>query len=343
MSELRHDPINRRWVIVALERARRPEEFEFDPPIPGDDEPPCPFCPGQESRTPPELYAVREGGEPNGPGWTVRVIPNRRPVLAIEGDLDREGVGMYDRMRGIGAHELVIESPVHGQRPAAMPLLQFSAALAAARARIRDLVRDARFRYILLYRNYGTAAGASIHHPHQQIVATPVTPFRVSTQLDSARAHFHVKERCIFCDMIAQEMDDGSRIVHVDERFVSFCPFASRFPYEVHVYPRRHAHQFVELPDRDVEHLAAHLLEVFRRLDTVLGDPPFNWMLINAPNTNAGVPRAGYWATLPWDFHWHIEILPRLTPLAGFEWGTGFYINPAPPEDAAAFLRDAAI
>ena len=341
MSELRHDPINRRWVIIAMERARRPKEFKFEPPIPEDDPVPCPFCPGQEADTPRELFAIRESGAPNGPGWRVRVIPNKRPVLAIEGELDRRGVGIYDRMRGIGAHELIIECPEHRLRPAQVPLLQFAAALGASRQRLADLVRDRRFKYMLLYRNYGLAAGATIHHPFQQLVATPVTPLSVVGKLEQSRKHFSVKERCLFCDVLTQEIEDGSRVVHIDDHFVTISPYAARFPYELHLYPRRHAHQFVEMQQPAIERLAAHMLEVFRRLETVLNNPPFHWMLINAPNAGAGVPRPGYWTTLAWDWHWHIEILPRLTPLAGFEWGTGFYINPTPPEDAAAFLRDA--
>lgn len=341
MSELRHDPINRRWVVIAAERSRRPSEFLFDPPVPASDITPCPFCPGQEASTPPEVLAVRDTGQANGPGWTVRVVPNKYPLFAIEGELDRRAVGIYDRMRGVGAHELIIESPHHGLKPADTPLLQLAASLNASRQRISDLMGDHRFKYALLYRNYGEAAGASVHHPHQQLVAMPVTPRRVSTQLQCGKEYFHIKERCLFCDVIDQEISDDSRLVRLDEDFVSVAPYASRFPYEIHVYPRRHRHQFTESSQTDLEKLASHLLDVFRRLDVVLGDPPLNWVLINAPSVQAGVPRAGYWSTLAWDFHWHIEILPRLTPLAGFEWGTGFYINPTAPEDAAAFLRDA--
>ncbi len=341
MSELRHDPINRRWVIIAMERAKRPKEFEFPPPIPASDEPPCPLCPGQEAETPPEIMAIREQGPPNSPNWQVRVIPNKRPVLAIEGDPDRRGVGLYDRMRGIGAHELVIESPEHRRKPGQIPLLQFSGALAASRQRLADLMHDRRFKYIMINRNYGAAAGATIHHPFQQVVATPVTPLAVVSKLETAKAHFAVKERCLFCDVLTHEIDDGSRIVALDEHFVTIAPYASRFAYELQIFPRRHSHQFVDMDQGMIERLAAHMLDIFRRMDVVLGDPPFHWMLINAPNAGAGVPRPGYWTTLPWDFHWHIEILPRLTPMAGFEWGTGLYINPTPPEDAAAFLRDA--
>lgn len=341
MSELRHDPVNKLWVIIAMERAKRPREFRFEPAIPADDRVPCPFCPGQEAETPPELFAIRDHGAPNGPDWVVRVIPNKRPVLAIEGDLDRRGVGVYDRMRGIGAHEIVIETPEHRRRPGEVPVLQFAAALGASRQRISDLLRDRRFKYILLYRNYGVTAGATIHHPFQQLVATPVSPRSVVGKLEVARAHFAVKERCIFCDVLAQEIEDGARVVHIDDRFVTLAPYASRFPYELRLYPRQHSHQFTELDPPGIEQLAAHMGEIFRRLDVVLGNPPFHWMLINAPNATAGIPRAGHWTTLPWDWHWHIEILPRVVALAGFEWGTGFYINPIAPEDAAAFLRDA--
>jgi UDPglucose--hexose-1-phosphate uridylyltransferase len=341
MSELRHDPLTRRWVIVAMERARRPGEFEFAAPVPADDEPPCVFCPGMESRTPPEITAIREKGSANDANWVVRAIPNKHPVLAIEGSLDRAAAGQFDRMRGVGAHEIVIESPDHRVRPARMPLLQLAAALGMSRNRMADLMRDRRFKYVLLHRNYGAAAGATIFHPIEQIVAIPVTPARVRVQLEVARAHFQLKERCLYCDILAQELDDGSRIVHVDEQFVSFCPYPSRFPYELRIFPRRHMHQFTDLDDASIERLAAHMLVVFRRLEEVLGDVSLNWLLTNAPNPHAGVARPGYWTTLPHDFHWHLEILPRLTPMAGFEWGTGFYINPSPPEDAAAFLRDA--
>lgn len=341
MSELRHDPIHRRWVIIALERSRRPDEFHFAPAVPPSDEAPCAFCPGQEGSTPPELYAVRSSGSPNGPGWSVRVVPNRQPVLAIEGDLDRRGHGIYDRMRGIGAHELIVETPEHNHRPHEIPLLQYASALNASRMRVADLMKDRRFKYTLLHRNFGVAAGSTVYHPLQQIVAMPVTPLNVSITLDSARAHFYLKERCVFCDVIEQELDEGSRLVHVDDNYISFCPYASRFPYELNIFPRRHQHLFTDLDDKATESLASHMLEVFRRLHTVLKGPPFNWALINGPNAQAGVARAGFWTTLPYDFHWHIEVLPRLTPQAGFEWGTGLFINPTAPEDAAALLRDA--
>ncbi len=289
----------------------------------------------------PELLAVRDGNEANASDWVVRVIPNKRPVLAIEGAPDRRGVGLYDRMRGIGAHEIVVESRQHGLSPGRIPLLELTAAFVAARERMADLERDTRFKYLQLYRSYGSAAGASIHHPHQQIVATPITPLLIATQLQSAKQHYQLKERCLFCDVIAQEIDAGHRLVVLDDDFITFAPYASRFPYELHLYPRKHSADFARTDSDLLERLAAHILEVLQRLDRVLGDPPLNWMLVTSPNVNAGKRRSGYWTTIDEDFHWHIEILPRLAPVSGFDWGTGFHINPSAPEDAAALLRDA--
>jgi UDPglucose--hexose-1-phosphate uridylyltransferase len=343
MSELRHDPLSKRWVIIAAERSRRPEDFAL-PPVVEVDGGFCPFCPGNEDKTPPEIAAVRPaGGTANGPGWDVRVIPNKYPALSIEGNLERHGEGLYDRMRGVGAHEVVVESPHHALHIADMEAAKLEGVLTLAQDRVRDLGRDARFKYVLLFKNHGAAAGATLAHPHLQIIATPVTPRAISVELESARAHFHFKERCIFCDLIEQELATRERVVSLDEHFAVLAPYASRFPFELMVIPRRHAHAF---PDEDraaVGALARTLKETLARLKSVLRDPPYNFVLHTAPNTETLVRRRNYWDTLSVDFHWHIEILPRLTRVAGFEWGTGFYINPTSPEEAAAFLRDAVI
>ena len=342
MSELRHDPLSKRWVIIASERSRRPEDFvpQGDAPHDGGF---CPFCPGNEDKTPPEIAAVRAAGGPNGPGWDVRVIPNKYPALSIEGTHERHGVGLYDRMRGIGAHEVVIESPRHALHVADMEAAQLETVLALCQDRVRDLGRDARFKYVLLFKNHGAAAGATLAHPHLQIIATPVTPRAISVELDSAREHFHLKERCIYCDMLEQEIQSRERVVSLDEHFAVLAPYASRFPFELIVIPRRHAHSFTEEPRATVGALARTLKETLARLKSALKDPPFNFVLHSSPNTETLVRRRNYWDTLPFDFHWHIEILPRLTRVAGFEWGTGFYINPTAPEEAAAYLRDAVI
>jgi UDPglucose--hexose-1-phosphate uridylyltransferase len=343
MSELRLDPFSKRWVIIASERSRRPEDFAFqheathDPKF-------CPFCPGNEDKTPKEIAAIRPpGGAANGPGWQVRVVPNKYPALAIEGELERRGRGLYDRMHGVGAHEVVVESPQHHHHLGDMDPSHVETVMLMCQARLRDLMRDPRFKYVLLFKNHGAVAGASLPHPHLQLIATPVTPYAIHVELDTAREHYHIKERCIYCDVLQQEIDDRERIVSIDEHFAVVAPYASRFPFELMVIPRRHCHSFPEEPKETIAAFARILRETMARLKSVLDDPPFNFVFHTAPNTVTTVRRRNYWDTLPFDFHWHLEILPRLTRVAGFEWGSGFYINPTSPEEAAAFLREASI
>lgn len=342
MSELRHDPVSRRWVIIAGSRSRRPEDF-VPTGEPAHDPKFCPFCPGNEDKTPQEILAIRPGSVPNAADWTVRVIPNKYPALSIEGELDRRGVGLYDRMQGIGAHEVIVESPTHNMHLADMGPAQLAAVLGVCQTRLKDLSRDPRFKYLLLFKNHGALAGATLAHPHIQLIATPVTPRAISVELESARAHFHLKERCLFCDLLAQEIEQRERVVSLDEHYAVLAPYASRFPFELNVIPRRHSHSFAEESAESVAALARTLSETMARLKSVLRDPPYNFVVHTAPNTQTLVKRTAYWDTIRVDWHWHIEILPRLTRVAGFEWGSGFYINPTTPEEAAGFLREAAL
>jgi UDPglucose--hexose-1-phosphate uridylyltransferase len=339
MPELRHDPIQRRWVIIATERARRPSDFSIERELPGNGKQ-CPFCYGNEARTPPEIRAFRDIPSSDGPGWKVRVVSNKFPALRIEGEQERAAVGHYDRMNGIGAHEVIIETPQHDKDLPDLPIEDIAALMKMYRERILDLQRDPRFRYIIVFRNHGAAAGASLAHPHSQVIATPVTPRTVAIELQSAREHFQLKERCIFCDIIVQEMQTHSRVVTADADYVTWCPYASRFPFEMAIAPRRHQHDFAAQDDAQLMKLARHLREVILRMRHALSDPPYNYLIHTAPAFHHHAKRPGYWQTIELDWHWHIEILPRLTKTAGFEWGTGFYINPTPPEDAARFLRD---
>ncbi len=341
MRELRHDPIQRRWVIFSTERSDRPIEHNG---LAVPDEPPpspatCAFCPGNEAQTPPEILTLRSPDDPASVRWRVRVVPNKYPALQIEGDLARRGHGPYDRINGIGAHEVIVETPVHDLALAEQPTSQLALVLRAYRERLRDLMGDARFRYILIFKNEGAVAGASLYHSHSQLIATPVTPRTVAMELGAARDHFLLKERCIFCDLLDHELSDGRRIVCVDDDFVTYCPYAARFPYEMTLMPRRHAHDFSMADDGLLEKLARHMREALSRMHTALDHPPYNFLLHTAPNTRSNTLRPGYWSTLAFDWHWHFEILPRLTSVAGFEWGTGFYINPTAPEDAATDLR----
>jgi UDPglucose--hexose-1-phosphate uridylyltransferase len=338
MSDLRHDPIQRRWVIIATERGQRPSEFKTPPEEKKGGF--CPFCPGNEHTTPPEILAHRHGTAANATGWDIRVVPNKFPALRIEGDPDRTGVGLYDRMNGIGAHEVVIESPSHTDCFPDFTVEHIDRILSVYQARLRDLQGDQRFRYLLVFKNHGAIAGASLAHPHTQIIATPITPRTVSIELQSMKDHFMVKERCLVCDIIHQELDMGVRLVSATEDFVVVAPYASRFPFELFIAPRRHAHSFLACDGGMRRNLAAVMKDTFTRLKASLNDPPFNFVFHIAPSVSLQPHRAGYWQTLQFDFHWHIEIIPRLTRMAGFEWGTGFYINPTPPEEAAKYLRE---
>lgn len=301
----------------------------------------CPFCEGNEDKTPPEIFAIRErGGVRNGPGWSVRVIPNKFPALGIEGNVDRRAIGIFDAMNGVGAHEVIIETPEHHLNLSELPIEHLQLVLSAYQERIRDLVKDGRLRYILIFKNYGVTAGASLSHPHTQLIATPVTPRTVAMEFESAREHYRAKERCLFCDIINQEVVSGDRVVSMDEHYVVLTPFASRFPFETFIAPRQHQHDFTLASRQQLASLAQTLRSTLARLKASLNDPPYNFVFHTAPNTEMFPRRPGYWQTLEFDFHWHIEIIPRLTRVAGFEWGTGFYINPAPPEEAAEYLRN---
>lgn len=338
MPVLRHDPIQKRWVIISSERGKRPMDFAATPEkFKGDTRRYCPFCPGREDATPKEIYRV-SGKYPED--WQVRVVPNKFPALGIEGELDRRADGAYDRMNGIGAHEVIIETRDHDLGLSDLSADQIYNVIRTYRERILDLKQDTRFRYILVFKNHGAAAGASLSHSHTQVMATPVSPRTVAEELKSAREHFFLKERCIFCDILAMELDSGSRIVKLDDDFVTYCPYASRFPFEMHVYPRKHSHDFSATGDAKLMTLAYHLKEILGRMNSALGRPAYNFLIHTCPCTDGRTRRPNYWDTIELDWHWHIEILPRITKVAGFEWGTGFYINPTPPEEAAKFLRD---
>ena len=328
MPELRKDPVVGRWVIISTERARRPSDF-----VPGGPERKdgvCVFCPGQEARTPEEILAVREpGSAPNMPGWSLRVVPNKFPALRIEGDLEPSGEGLYDRMSGVGAHEVIIESPDHHATLASLPADRVTDILQAYRDRMRDLRKDARFEYVIIFKNQGEAAGASLEHPHSQLIATPIVPIMVEEELDGGLRHFRLKKRCIWCDIIHQERRAGGRLVLEEAGFVAVAPFAPRFPFETWILPVQHRWSYEETSSVDLGGLGRVLAEVLRRMTRVLSDPPYNFTLHSAPLKTEALDH----------FHWHLEIIPKLTRVAGFEWGTGFFINPTPPEVAAKFLR----
>jgi UDPglucose--hexose-1-phosphate uridylyltransferase len=329
MPELRRDPIVGRWVIIATERARRPSDIPHAPPAPQGRL--CPFCPGHEDKTPQEVYAA---GRPhhaavNGPGWKVRVVPNRYPALKIEGDHDRQADGVYDRMNGIGAHEVIVETPEHEKAMKDLSDAELTEVLFAFKARIIDLRNDLRFRYVLLFKNQGRLAGATLDHAHSQLIALPIVPRQVAEEVEGAKRHFEHKERCIFCDIVAQERKDRVRLVFENDEFVVFAPYAPRSPFETWIVPRRHASNFEAEPRERLGFCAQALGTTLRRLAAALGSPDYNFIVHSNPLSVPPSP----------SYHWHIEVMPALTQVAGFEWGSGFHINPVPPEEAAEFLR----
>jgi len=328
MPELRKDPVVGRWVIIATDRARRPSDFVAEPVRPVGTE--CVFCEGNEDKTPPELLAGRSPeSRPNGPGWSYRVVANKFPALRIEGELEPTGEGLFDRMNGVGAHEVVIETPTHAASLATLPVEAVADVLLAFRERMVDLKKDPRFEYVLVFKNHGAAAGASLEHPHSQLIATPIIPIMVAEEMAGAARYYAMKERCVWCDIQRQERRGGRRTIVEASGFLALAPFAPRFPFETWILPTVHRAAFEESGVDELRNLAALLSGFLRRMNRVLGDPPFNFMLHTAPLRGGELE----------SFHWHLEVIPKLTRVAGFEWGSGFFINPLPPEDAAAALR----
>lgn len=328
MPELRKDPIVGRWVIIAEERGKRPQDFPS--PTVNAQAGFCPFCQGNETKTPHEILAVRPNGAPaDSPDWSLRVVPNKYPALMIEGEVNRVGEGMFDKMNGVGAHEIVIEGPCHEPVLEELPEKSIQDSLWAFQQRITDLKKDSRLRYIVVFKNHGEAAGATLEHTHSQLIALPIVPELVLEEIAGARRHYHYKERCIFCDIIAQERGDGRRIVTENNDFIALCPYAPRFPFETWILPKYHRAHF-EIDSMQCMAGAANILkDVLLKLRIACNQPPYNFVLHNC---TVNGEHDAY-------FHWHIEIMPKLTKLAGFEEGTGFHINPVSPEEAAEILR----
>src|SRR5207237_5235765 len=281
-------------------RVRRPCDFgSREAPAPRTF---CPLCPGHEAETPPEVLAYRDRTDAvrDGPGWRVRVVPNKFPSLRIEGDLERRGQGVYDLMNGIGAHEVIVEAPDHGRELDHLPPAAVADVLRAYRERILDLQQDRRFRSVIVFRNHGVDAGATLAHPHSQLIATPVVPVAVADELHGARAYHDYRERCLFCDIVQQETTERVRVVAENDRMVAFAPFASRFPFELCVLPRRHRAAFELVEDAELATFAAGLAGVLRQLRDALDDPPYNLLLHSAPFGAEESP----------SYHWHLEILP---------------------------------
>ncbi|HOO45169.1 MAG TPA: galactose-1-phosphate uridylyltransferase [Deltaproteobacteria bacterium] len=328
MSELRKDPIVNRWVIIADDPLRSPEvSMGAQETVPDD---PCPFCPGNEHLCPPEILANRESGSfPNDARWALRVIPNRSPLLVVEEDLKRMGEGVYDKITGVGANEVIIETNRHGIRQADMTARELENMFWAYRDRIIDLKRDSRIQYVQIYKNCGASAGASLSHGYSLLMALPIVPRLISDEIEGSKRHFENKQRCIYCDVIRQEIQLETRIVSETKMFVAIEPFAPRVPFETWILPKRHCARFDEIEPRELSDMALIFKDVFSRLDIALNSPAYNYIIHTSPSGNNNEEF----------YHWHMEIFPRIKIKTGFEWGTDLYINCTPPEASAAFLR----
>jgi UDPglucose--hexose-1-phosphate uridylyltransferase len=307
LSDIRQDPISGHWVIVAPERAKRDTDFSPEPPR-VEPQSRCPFCPGHEGDTPPEVYAVRDSGAPNEPGWRVRVFPNLIPALDPES----------------GIHEVIVESANHDGVLARATPAQLEGVLGAWQHRVKAAALDPNVRAAAIFKNSGPAAGATKQHPHSQLMAIPFVPERLAAELDAGRRLRESSGQCPWCHLVR---DAGERTVAETTSFAALAPYASRFPYETWILPKSHESRFEECDT--IADLAVALRETLGRLDRSLGHPPFNAALMTAPFIDEA---AGH-------YHWRIEILPRLGGVGGFEWGTGCFINPVAPEEAARILR----
>lgn len=321
MPEIRKDPVFGRWVIIASERGLRPNDFRAA----SGGERVCPFCTGHEELTPPTIYSLpgKDGG------WRLRVVRNKYPALEAGGSGENRREGIYDCMDGLGIHEVVIETPDHDQRLEAMPEADVAEVLKTFALRVRELRKDPGIKYVMIFKNQGRNAGASLLHPHSQIVAMPMVPLRVTQEIDGANQYFKERGSCVFCDIVKEEMSFKKRIVAENASFLAITPYASRFSFEIWILPKAHVSHFEKLGEAEAQELAAVVKTTIGKLYASLAGLSYNLIVhtmpVQAPETRR--------------YHWHIELMPKLTHVAGFEWGTGFYINTVPPEDAAEILN----
>lgn len=315
MHELRKDPVLSRWVAV-LENSLGPGEYDvFHKEEKGGQ---CVLCPT------------------GGADWLVKSIQSPTPLLVPEGELGRRGAGMYDKMNCIGVNEIIIESPEHDTPPEDMGPGQMKRVMELMKERLLEITKDERIRYALICKNSGVLAGSLSSHPHSQIIATPVIPMRIKAELDGAKTYYAYKERCIYCDMLDEELRVRSRVVIETEHFTAFCPFASKFSFESWVVPKRHMCEFQSMSPEETDDLGGVMTFILKRMRSILREPSYSYVVHTAPQR---IPRRNHWHTLGDDYHWHVEIVPRLFKTSGFEWGSGFYVLSTSPEEAARYLR----
>lgn len=329
MPELRQNVATREWVIISTERAKRPGDF-VDPSRALTETRParmasCPFCPGNEGAAGVPVLSIEGEG-----GWLARVVPNKYPALSESCDLDRAFRGIERHMSGFGVHEVLVESPLHNVTTALQSEAEVARVLRAFRARGEELARDERILVTIFFKNHGPGAGTSLEHPHSQMISLPIVPHHVRGRLQDAASYFDEHGSCVFCDMWRQELEAGARVVAEGEHCVAFIPFAAFSPFHTWIIPKRHRALFIRASDPEIEDVARVLRSTLRRMYKGLHDPDFNYVVRTAPNHEEQSR----------SYHWYLSIVPKVTRPAGFEIGSGMFINTALPEESARFLRE---
>jgi len=332
MSDFRKDAVTGRCVIMRTERMFKPGAYRVDKHQKQSQT--CPFCPGKEAMTPGEIFALgrQAGAERDSGGWKIRVVPNRYAAVTPDAGPTEKSKGFYESAPAFGRHEVIVDHTAHDLEMADFDLEQLELVLRTYRERWRDASRAAGLRYAMIFKNFGQQAGASLEHTHSQLVALPFVPSRAADEIDGGARYFSEKNSCAWCDDRHSAQERGLE-VFANKHFAVICPYAARFPFETHIVPVVHASDFTTLTDDAIPDLAAALKEILSRLKRLLDDPPYNFIIHSA---SLDMPIVS-------GFHWHIEIIPKLVRTAAFEWGTGFYVNPTPPEQAAEYLRGGAI
>jgi len=326
MPELRLNLISKEWVIIATERAKRPEDFKSKItkktiPVFVDS---CPFCPGNEIKTPQELFRISEGEQ-----WNLRLVPNKFAALNKDTRRMRCNDGIKHIISGFGVHDILIETPLHNMTTALLPLDRVSDIIRAYKRRFIDLHLIHGIGHVVIFKNHGEGAGTSLEHPHSQIIGTPVTPFQIRSRIEEAIRFFDLTGECLICKILAEEKEEGSRVVLETEHFITFIPYAAIAPFHIWIFPKRHVGSFSDITDNEITDLALNLRTVLAKLYHGLNNPDFNYVIRSNRPQDTG---SEY-------FHWYLSIVPRLSTAAGFEMGSGMFINTALPEESAEFLR----
>jgi len=330
MPEIRQNIATREWVIIATERAKRPEDFKPASSQSHTPLPPyvakCPFCPGNEDQTPPELFSIKtQEGK-----WQVRVVPNKFAALSSEGEPIYQQRGSSGVISGVGSHEVIIESPLHNITTALLSYSDIEKILTAYKVRYQALEEDPRIAHIIIFKNHGASAGTSLEHPHSQIVGTPIVPVQVRHRMEDAMTYHDNTGRCVYCKMIEEEIAEKSRIIKESKHFVTFIPFAACSPFHTWLLPKRHMASFSAITEEELKDLAVILKSLLAKVYIGLNNPDYNYVIRSA---NKEMGHVKY-------FHWYISLIPIVTKMAGFELGTGMFINVALPEKSAEFLRN---